>query len=242
MHRFIIVALAALAVASCDRFPDNGLQIGGMLPLEEDCSIDPAVEERRSRGVWDVSPPVSGGPSSTGQYTITPLLESYLISRSTDIQAEQNNLQIEKYEIRLETPDGVKLDLGDLPNPYTRSTSAVLPAAVDDDFTIGTASAVAVPREYREPAREAVSSAGFNELIIVIKAIGTTMGGFTQKSGGFFWPVTLCEGCRDLCPTPGSGEDLTDEQKLALEDSCLPGQDSYYYCTFPPPPEDDMTP
>jgi len=252
MHRFIIVALGALAVASCDRFPDNGVQIGGMLPLEDDCTIDPGTELRRSSGLWDVSQritsntnPRQGIPNKSNAYVITPLLESYLISRATDIQAEQNNTQVTQYEITLETPDGMTLELGDLPNPYSVNTSAVLPANVDNDVTLGTASSVAVPSIYMDSVAAAIQAAGFNELIINFRAVSTTRGGFTNRSAPFYWNVRLCgpqfstNRCLDFCPTPGSGEDLTDEQITILRGSCLPGQDSFPYCSFPPAPEDE---
>ena len=239
MHRFIIVALAVLTVASCDRFPHNGLQITGMLPLEENCSLDPTTDLRQTRGLWDVADPAGDFPR-TAQFWVTPLFESYIISRATDIQAEQNNLQITNLEVTLETPDGERLELPGLPNPYTVTASANLAVAVTDSFSSSSTFSIAIPPSYRQPVRDAVFGAGFDELIVAFKAIGTTMGGFTQNSATFFWPVQLCEGCLDLCPSQAAADALSGEE---LPTTCLPGQDAYPYCQYAiPPPPDPMTP
>lgn len=240
MHRFIIVALAVLAVVSCDRFPDNGLQIGGMLPLSDDCSADPGSDERLALGVWDVQAPF-GDNQRIAQYVVSLLLENYIISRATDIQAEQNNLQVTNLEITLQTPDGANLVLPEgFPNPYSVTASANLPAADDGSFTTAAAITVAVPSTYRQPVADAVFGAGFDQLIINIRAIGTTMGGFTQKSGSFSWPVTLCSGCLDLCPTQGAANALTELALAALLSACLPGQDGHAYCQFVPEVQDPV--
>ncbi len=240
MHRFIIVALAVLAVASCDRFPHNGLQITGMLPLEENCSLDPATDLRQTRGLWDVAAPAGDFPR-IAQFWVTPLFENYIISRATDIQAEQNNLQITNLEVSLETPDGERLVLPDtLPNPYTVTASANLEVAPVDSFSSSATFSIAIPSSYRQAVADAVFGAGFDELIVAFKAIGTTMGGFTQNSAMFFWPVQLCVGCLDLCPSQAAADALSGEE---LPTSCLPGQDAYFYCQFAiPPPPDPMTP
>ncbi|MEM7137197.1 MAG: hypothetical protein AAF500_11490 [Myxococcota bacterium] len=232
MHRFIIVALAVLMVASCDRFPDNGLQVGGMLPLEDDCTVDPATELRRSSGLWDTK--------VLRNYIVTPLLENYIVSRALDIQAEQNNLQVTNLEITLQTPDGLDLVLPEgFPNPYSVTATTVLPAAVDDGFTSGTTRSVGVPQDYELIVADAVEAAGFDQVIVVMEAVGTTMGGFTQKSGPFFWPVTFCFGCLDFCATQEQADSLTDEQIARLDASCQPGQDIYPYCTVPPTPTEE---
>ncbi|MDH3656461.1 MAG: alkaline phosphatase family protein [Myxococcales bacterium] len=240
MHRFIIVALAVLAVASCDRFPHNGLQIGGMLPLTgEECAADPSDDSRQTGGLWDVATPFGTLPRAA-VYVVSPLLESYIISRATDIQAEQNNLQVTNLEITLQTPDGANLVLSEaLPNPYRVAASANLPAAVDDSFTSAAAITVAIPELYRQAVADAVFGAGFNQVIVVIKAIGTTMGGFTQNSAPFFWPVTLCVGCFDLCPTQAAADALSEPERTALAAACVPGQDGPY-CQFEIPDPDAM--
>ncbi len=244
MHRLIIVALAVLAVTSCDRFPHNGLQIGGMLPLEENCSLDPSTDERQTRGLWDVAAPFGDLPR-TPRFVVSPLFESYIISRATDIQAEQNNLQVTNLEVTLQTPDGATLVLPEtLPNPYRVTASANLEVALDGSFSSSATFSIAIPSSYRQAVADAVFGAGFNEMIVIIRAIGTTMGGFTQKSAPFLWPVDLCIGCMDLCPTQADADDLSDLGLEGLLSSCLPGQDGYLYCQYeiPPPPDPMATP
>jgi len=234
MHRFIIVALAVLTVASCNRFPDNGLQIAGMLPLEGDCTLDSGTDVRQTLGVWDIQAPFGDFPR-IAQFGVSPLLENYIISRSTEIQAEQNNLTVTSLEITLQTPDGANLVLPDgLPNPYSVTASASLPVAVDDSFSSAAAFTIGIPPSYTQAVADAVFAAGFDQVIINIRAVGTTMGGFTQKSGSFPWPVTLCDGCFDLCPTQQDANNLTELALAALLASCLPGQDGYRYCQFEP--------
>jgi hypothetical protein len=234
MYRFIIVALTVFTVASCNRFPHNGLQIAGMLPLEGDCTLDPGTDVRQTLGVWDIQAPFGTNPRVT-HFGVSPLLENYIISRSTDIQAEQNNLQVTNLEITLQTPDGVNLVLPEaLPNPYSVTASASLPVAEDGSFSSGAAFTIAIPPSYRQTVADAVFAAGFDQLIINMRAIGTTMGGFTQKSESFLWPVTLCDGCFDICPTQQDANDLTELELAALLASCLPGQDGYRYCQFTP--------
>jgi hypothetical protein len=234
MDRFIIVALVVLTVASCNRFPDNGLQIAGMLPVEDTCVLDPSTDVRQTLGIWDVQAPFGTDPR-IAQFGVTPLLENYIISRSIDIQAEQNNLQVTSLEITLQTPDGLNLVLPEaLPNPYSVTASVSLPVAEDGSFSSGAAFTIGVPPSYRQAVADAVFGAGFDQLIIRMRAKGTTMGGFTQTSGPFFWPVTLCDGCFDICPTQQAANALTELQIAALLSACLPGQDGYVYCQFVP--------
>jgi hypothetical protein len=143
-------------------------------------------------------------------------------------------------EVSLETPDGQRLELAGLPNPYTVTASANLEVAPDDSFSSSATFSIAIPESYRQPVADAVFAAGFDELIVAFKAIGTTMGGFTQNSATFFWPVQLCNGCLDLCPSQAVADALSGEE---LPASCLPGQDGYFYCQYLiPPPEEPMTP
>ncbi len=169
MHRFIFVVLAAFLVASCDRFPDNGIQIGGMLPFEDDCTVDPEADLRRPFGIWDVGAPTGGALQG---YFVTPRFESYLISRATEIQAEQNNVQVTNLEITLQTPDGVRLNLGaGLPNPYRTQATTNLEVAEDDGFTTGATISIGIPIQYRDAVAQAVDGANFDQVIVVIQAV-----------------------------------------------------------------------
>lgn len=230
MHRFIIVALAVLTVASCDRFPDNGVQIGGMLPLEADCTVNPSTELRRSRGLWDIA--------LNSEYTVNPLLQGLYISRALDIQAETNNFQVTNLEIVLQTPDNVDLVLpSPLINPYSVTASAVLPATEDGEAALATTSSTGIPASYRDAVSQ--GTAAFGEVLIAMEAVGSTVGGFTNVSDTFFFPVRICNGCLNICPE-GRTTPLTDEERAELAASCRPGQDIYVYCLFPPPePEED---
>ena len=241
MHRLCLPVVGILLVVGCDRFPDNGLQVAGMIPFNDDCFVDPNNEARLAGGRWDTQSPEGDPLPRNPEYVITPLLESYLVSRALDVQGEQNNLRITNFEITLQTPDGVDLVLdGGLPNPYTVAASANLPVGVDGEPSRASAIAVAIPSTYRQAVFDAASARGFNQVILVMSAVGTTMGGFTQKSAPLLWPVTLCRpGCLNLCPTQEAANNLTDAQIEELRDACVAGQDTFPYCQFPIPPEEN---
>ena len=224
MSRFILVAMmVAVTVAGCNRFPDNGLQIAANLPPNDSCVFTADQDVRLLRGGYDISyrNAISGEPSD---YIIAPLLESYLISNALEFQAEQNNLQVDNFDITILLPDGSLPTLPDgLVNPYRVDTSAVLPANESEGGSSQeVAAAVGIPASYQDALR------GIPSVILSIRAGGTTFGGFSQRSAPFRWPVDLCEGCLtvDAC---------TIEQ---FEDSCLPGQDVWLGCSsviIPPP-------
>jgi hypothetical protein len=215
MSRFILVAMTlAVTVAGCNRFPDNGLQIAAMLPPDDSCLFVAEQDIRLLRGLYDISVPAD--------YVIAPLLQSYLVSNTLEFQGEQMNLQVTNFEITLLLADGTEATLPDaLPNPYQVSTSAFLPAnqssgGVSEDVAVGTG----IPASYRDALAAAAATAGSTTILLDVRAIGTTNGGFTQKSPTFRWPVDLCTDCLTV-PT------CTQEEADA---SCLPGQDIWDYC------------
>jgi hypothetical protein len=206
--------MVAVTVAGCDRFPDNGLQIVANLPPDDSCVFAADLEVRLLRGRYDISylNLVSGEPSD---YIIALLLESYFISNALEFQAEQGNLQVTNFDITILLPDGSLPTLpADLVNPYRVDTTAVLPVSEGEAPTREVAAAVGIPASYGAALR------GIPSVLLEIHAIGTTFGGFTQRSAPFRWPVDICEGCLTvpLC---------TVEQ---WEGSCLPGQDLWLGC------------
>ena len=224
MSRFILVAmLMAVTVAGCNRFPDNGLQIVANLPPNENCVFAADLEVRLLRGRYDISyrNPVSGQPRD---YIIAPLLQSYLISNALEFQAEQNNIQVDNFDITILLPDGSMPTLPDgLVNPYRVDTSAVLAAGEEGGApSEEVAAAIGIPASYQSALQ------GIPSVILEIRAGGTTFGGFSQRSAPFRWPVDICEGCLTV---PA----CTIEQAA---DSCLPAQDVWLGCAsiiIPPP-------
>jgi hypothetical protein len=220
MSRFILVAMMlAVTVAGCNRFPDNGLQISANLPPDESCVFSADQEERLLRGLYDIGyrNPTSGQPAD---YIIAPLVHSYLITNALEFQGEQNNLQIDNFDITLQLPDGSAPTLPEgLVNPYRVTTSAVLPATEAGGVAAAeVAAAIGIPASYQEALRAVAADTGFASVVLQIRAGGTTFGGFSQRSAPFFWPVDLCDGCLADCLAEDVG------------DSCLPGQDIWPYC------------
>jgi hypothetical protein len=176
---------------------------------------------RLFRGLYDISyrDPRDNTPRD---YVIAVLLESYLISNALEFQSEQNNLQVDNFDITLLLPDGSVPTLpAGLVNPYRVDTSAVLPATEGSNIPTEVAAGIGIPASYQDALRTIMAETGFSSVLLEIRAGGTTFGGFSQRSAPFRWPVDICEGCLELCLTEDSN------------DSCLPGQDIWPYCTIP---------
>jgi len=210
MSRFILVTMmVAVTVAGCDRFPDNGLQIAANLPPDSSCEVDADQDTRLARGLYDIS--------LQRDYVLALLLQSYIISNALEFQGEQGNLQVDNYDITLLLPDRSAVPLPEgFPNPYRVTTNAVLPAAEGTNVPQEVGFATGIPAAYQDFIR------GFPSVTLEIRAGGTTAGGFSQRSGPFFWPVEICDGCLRDC----NSEDLCD--------SCFPGQDTWPWCPIPP--------
>jgi len=225
MSRFILVAMAlAVTVAGCDRFPHNGLQIAAMLPPNDSCVFVDNIDIQLLGGVYDVS--------VSSDYVIAPLLKSYLYDNGTDLQAQPANLQVTNFEMTLLLEDGTKLELPE--NPYSTTTSLVITANQSrGGVSQGVAAGVGIPVAYQDALR-AITPApgeGTTTILLDVRAIGTTVGGFTQRSARFTWPIELCNGCRILpfCPS----EDADEPSCCTLAEaaaSCLPGQDVWPAC------------
>ncbi len=219
MSRFILVAMmVAVTVAGCNRFPDNGLQIAANVSPDSECLF--SEDTQLLRGLYDITYP--------GDYVIAPLLQSYLVSNALEFQAEQNNLQVDNYEITILLPDdSVPVLPGDLPNPYTVNTSAVLPATTGTNISQAVGVAIGIPASYKDALRAIEAETGFASVVLSIRAGGTTFGGFSQRSAAFRWPVDICKGCLGVvCET---ADELDDK-------SCLKGQDIGTYCAVVIPP------
>ncbi len=218
MSRFILVAMTlAVTVAGCNRFPDNGLQIAANIPPDTgSCGFNADSELRLLRGRYDIAYP--------RDYVIAPLLQSYLVANGLEFQGEQNNLQVDNYEITILLPDDtVPVLPGGLPNPYTVNTSAVLPATTGENISEAVGAAVGIPASYKDALRAIEAETGFASVVLSIRAGGTTFGGFSQRSAAFRWPVDICDGCLGRVCTEDEAEEIAEE-------SCLKGQDVWVYC------------
>lgn len=220
--RIILVAMVlAVTVAGCNRFPDNGLQISANLLPDSSCFVTGDQDERLLRGLYDVGYriPGSGQPAS---YVIALQVQSYIVSSATEIQGDQGNLQVDNLDITILLPDGTKPVLpGGLNNPYRVTTSAVIATTEPGgEPSLDVAAAIGIPASYQDAVVQVAADNNVPSVLLEIRAGGTTFGGFSQRSAPFRWPVDLCVGCLDSC--------LSED----LEDSCLPGQDVWPYCTL----------
>lgn len=223
MSRLILVAtMLAMTLAGCNRFPDNGIQVISNLPPDENCLLSADQEVRLLRGTYDIA--FRDADGAAVDYLIAPLVRSYLVDTALEFQGVQNNIQITDFDVTILLADGRIAALPPpLVNPYRVRTSAVIPAALETgQFTDEVAAAVGIPAGYQDALQEISDATGFTTYLLDIRANGTTFGGFSQQSAPFRFPVEICEGCLENC--------FSD----ALENSCLPGQDVFPYCTAPP--------
>jgi hypothetical protein len=219
MRRLILMPLIVVAVAGCDRFPDLSVQVTANLqPSENDCAISPDQDEALLGGLYDLA--------VQRDYIINPQMQSYLVNNGLEIQADPQNIQIDSFDITILLPDQTKPEFGgDFPNPYRVTTSAVIPANQSPgQVSTGAGSAVGIPASYYPVLSDIIDTTGFNEILIEIRANGTTSGGFSQQSPPFYWPVTFCNGCLGVsCEAPAELGDPVDG-------ACYPGQDVWEYC------------
>jgi len=216
MSRIILMAMVlAVTVAGCNRFPDNGLQINSNLLPDDGCLVRGNQEERLLRGLLDTSYRIDGVPRD---YVVALGLTSYLVSNALEFQGEQNNIQVDNFDITILLPDGSKPDLGGLANPYRVTTSAVIPATTPGSVgSTEVGAATGIPGNYIDPLL-AVLPEEQRSVVLDIRAGGTTFGGFSQRSAPFRWPVDFCDGCLLACEAENIAE------------SCLPGQDVWPWC------------
>lgn len=223
MSRIILMAVVlAVTVAGCNRFPDLTVQINAnLLPEQGACSVTPEQEGLVGIGRLDLA--VAVGYSFTGR------IESYLIDNSLDFQADQGNYQVTSYDVTIKLPDGTVPELsGGLPNPYNvlATSSLIRPSEEPGGSSLGTAYAEVIPPSYGQALIDLVNGSGFNSIQLDLRANGETSGGFAQSSPPFRWPIELCAGCLEDC-----------SEEAVEQVQCFPGQDSWTYCTTPPPPD-----
>lgn len=225
MSRFILVpmmlaATLAVTVAGCNRFPDLSIQVAANLaPDSEDCGVTDDQDSVLAAGVIDRL-----APAGYASYVITPLVESYIVSNALEFQGQQGNMQITDFEITIILPDGSLPDLGEgVANPYKVQTSAVIPANQSEGEVSRRATfAVAIPGSYYPALLSVPETTGFDSFAIEIRAHGTTLGGFSQTSPAFRWPINFCDGCLGVqCEAPAEIGDPV---------GCYPGQDIWGWC------------
>ncbi|KPK15566.1 MAG: hypothetical protein AMJ62_08615 [Myxococcales bacterium SG8_38] len=223
MRRFILVALMAVTVTGCDRFPDLSIQVvANLQPDEDNCSVSADQQEVWLAGVYDLN--------VQRDYFITPRIESYLVDNALEFQGQQGNIQIDSFDITLLLPDGTKPELGaDLPNPYRVTTSVVIPVnEAAGAASLGAAAAIGIPASYYDVLVDIVNTTSFRSIVLEIVANGETSGGFRQQSPPFRWPIEFCVGCLGaICEEPA---ELFDPL------GCFPGQDGWQYCGEIVPP------
>ena len=222
MSRIILMALVlAATVAGCNRFPDLTIQITDNLQPSDapECAFESEQDESLLRGLWDLN--VDSG------YIMVPRIASYIFDNSLATQAPQGNITVANYEVAVKLPDNSIPELsGGLPNPYSVTTSPVIPPSqAFGEISRGIGAAIMIPASYRNALLDLAAASGFSSIVLDIRANGNTAGGFFQQSPPFSWPIDLCQGCLGIVCTEGE-----------IPEVCFPGQDGDTYCTSIVPP------
>lgn len=207
---------AALIVGGCA--PGNpGLVIGGIVAPSDypDCVYDTANAHYLT-GVLDVA-------AVTVEYRVVPLYFNQLLNLSTNgsttagpPRADPNVITVSSAEVELRDVTGAPLALPGFPNPFSVPATGFIPSS--DGTTAGSATGAitVIPPVYGEVLR---TTAIDTDIIVAIRAVGTTAGGADVLSPEFEWPVHVCLGCLFACQVDSDGEPL-------CAPSCTPGQDS----------------
>ena len=227
MSRFIlavVVLMLVVTVAGCNRFPDLSIQVTANLSPDDECVVSSDSTDTLPSGRYDLA--------VVRDYVMWPRVESYIVSNALEFQGEQGNIQITGFDVTILLPDGSQPVLaGELPNPYSVASSAVIPESGGGEPSASAAFAVAIPASYHSALLALVADTGFEQISIDIRANGTTSGGFSQKSGPFRWPLLFCNGCLGVaCDAPA---EVGDPELGA----CYPGQDNDGYCVTIVEPE-----
>jgi hypothetical protein len=132
------------------------------------------------------------------------------------LRTDQNYWVAQEAEVELRGLDGELLTLpGGLPNPFRVPAMGGVPSAEDPDTPgRGLVSVEVFPSLYGEAFLDQDAT-----IYVRVTIRGTTVGGSTQPTGPFTFPLRLCNGCLFQCATDEMGMPRT-----AL--SCVPGQDA----------------
>lgn len=209
MRRTLLLASMAL-LAGCAP-GDPGLVIQNVVAPNEQCMYD-VGNAMTSHGTYDLA----GG----GGYFATLRLGNQLIDLGNNgttgtPRANPNVIMVQEFEVEITDTASSTLELGGLPNPYTvPAGGGVVPSSDGNSAGEALGTVTLIPPVYGD-------SLGEGEIVVRMRAVGTTVGGAEVVSSEFVFPITVCNGCLFDCRFDDEGEPV-------CAPSCTPGQDSMH--------------
>ena len=177
-------ALVAFAgVAGC---VDDGASLHVVCPIAADvdgdgCTFDPEGGECVLLGVMNLA--------AASQYDTVLRVESGLKPRTSNVppRAEPNRLSLRGGTVELRKPNGSRLEIAGLDNPYPFTGSGSV-----DPGGMGFTSVTLIPKEYVDRLRENVLGADpLSQIIVAVKVRGITDGERTVEYNEWTWPIRL---------------------------------------------------
>lgn len=218
---------AAMIVGGCA--PGNpGLIIGGIVAPSDypDCSYDTTNAQLPS-GVLDVA-------AASVEYVMVPVYFNQLLNLSTNgsttagpPRADPNVIAVSEAQVELRDVTGAPLALpAGFPNPFRVPATGFIPSSDGTNAGSAVGAITVIPPVYGEALRTMVDG----DIVIALRAVGTTAGGADVISSEFEWPVHICTGCLFACQLDADGA-------RTCAPSCTPGQDSLTITPDACPPE-----
>ncbi len=202
------MAGALVALASVTGCADDGASLHVVCPITAEidgqkCVFDPESGECVALGVMNLA--------AASQYDTALSVESGLKPRSSDVppRAEPNRLSLRGGSVELRKPNGSRLEIAGLENPYPfTGTGTVEPGGQ------GFMSVTLIPKEYADRLRENVLGENrLSQIIVAVKVRGITDGGQRVESNEWTWPVRLTY----ESPVAGQGGCLKMDYCLGME-------------------------
>ncbi len=216
--------LGAIAGSGCT---DDGTS------LHIECNLAPEVEEggcvwsESSACVFDGRLNVRSATNYLAAFKVTSGLQPR--QSASPPRPEPNGIQLREAEVELRLPNGSKVPLGRLPNPYT----LVGTGYVEPEGT-GFMQVELIPPAYVDELRAQEASDKPNgQIVAAIKIRGRTDGQVDVETSNFLWPIRLLY----RSPVAGDGQCLLYEDGICLSLAGVDGFAEACLC----PSEDNTT-
>ncbi|MCB9617245.1 MAG: hypothetical protein H6722_32845 [Sandaracinus sp.] len=211
-HARLGLLTCLLALVGC---VDDNVSVfvsGNLAPSidESTCSYDPTSTALQSQGTLDVA--------FAGTFELHPAIQSQLQQRGRSGRPEPNGIYITRAEVTLEGLDGLAIDFGGLPNPFSVPMSVYVPPASSPTSPgSATGTIVAIPADYTVSLPVAPGTT--TTVVASVRLVGKTLGDIDIETGDWVYPIEVCNGCLLTCmPDP--------EVELV---TCNPGQDLTFF-------------
>ncbi len=194
MNKRISIALFSTLISLLGCVDNNSsITITGVIQPDSECIIDPAAGLRMSVGRLSTD-------VDNKTYYVSLGLSNRVLTTSSAVSAETNDVQISAAEIGIYSPTGelIPLNIGGAaaPNPVRVGASAYVPSARDTESPgVAAITVPALPASYVAALRGLTGG----QITLGIRLVGKTLGDLDIETGEYMWPVELCNGINNNC-------------------------------------------